>query len=138
MRLSFSNAKANDSLWEMEGGMFKASPLVDICNGNDTLRPHNKERKVPLALDRNNRIIVVYSKQQSSNTGAGVATRAHVHQQRQQVHSWPKQCICSPVYNVCSILRPTSAALSRVSETEGQLQHSRCPSTNSNFTTENT
>ena len=44
---SLYTAQASESLWEMEGGMFKASPLVDICNGNDTLRPHKKEHKVP-------------------------------------------------------------------------------------------
>jgi hypothetical protein len=33
-------------MWEMEGALFKASPLVDICNGNDQLRPSKKEHKV--------------------------------------------------------------------------------------------
>ncbi len=74
--------QASESLWEMEGGMFTASPLVDICNGNDTLRPHKKEHK-----------------------------------------EW-RHTVAS-ISNGSSILRPTSAALSRVSETEGQLQHSR-------------
>jgi hypothetical protein len=32
----------------MEGGMFRASPLVDICNGNDLLRPHKQEKKARL------------------------------------------------------------------------------------------
>jgi hypothetical protein len=38
--------KTSESLWEMEGGMFSASPLVDICNGNDLLRPRKQEKRV--------------------------------------------------------------------------------------------
>ena len=37
-------------MWEMEGALFKASPLVDICNGNDQLRPSKKEQKVSWEL----------------------------------------------------------------------------------------
>ena len=40
--------QTSESLWEMEGGMFRASPLVDICNGNDLLRPHKQEKRVRL------------------------------------------------------------------------------------------
>jgi hypothetical protein len=64
-------------MWEMEGALFKGSPLVDICNGNDQLRPCKRECKVfasctgPLPV--------------SHASSAGVAACAHGHQQQQQV-----------------------------------------------------
>ncbi len=97
--------------------MFRASPIVDICNGNDLLRPHKQEKKVRCGSQNLPQTPNVYF--------SGMAAHG-VHCQQQQQVRGGITTVFPFAYVLCSFLRPTSAALSRASEGEGALQHSRC------------
>jgi hypothetical protein len=68
--------KAAESTWEMEGAFFNGSPLVDICNGNDNLRPSKKESKVFYTINAPQTAFDIRD--------TGMAALAHHHQQQQQ------------------------------------------------------